>query len=448
MRTIRLLAQALLLAGLAAQCGATPASEVVREEVVKEVQVTVEVTKVVPKEVVVTATPEAQGPVTISFWHTYNPVETEALETKVIPAFEEANPNIKVEALAVPYDDFRKKLLTSMAGGTAPDLIRSDIAWVTEFAELGALVALDELMPDFDELAAGVFEAPLSTNFWEGHYWGLPLNTNTRVLVYNQELFEAAGIQAAPATFEEFTAACEKIKALGDDKYCFADGGTYGWAVGPWIWSAGGALTNPEVDQASGYLDSPETVAAYEYLKGLLDEGYLNPGILGGGVDAWGGFGTDQIAMLLEGPWFPPLFEGQYEGKPYGFALMPAGEGGSVSVVGGEDIVLFAQSQHKEAAAEFVRHILSSKMQLALAEAALVPVLKEAADSDFMRSHAFFGIFLEQLATANARPPHPNWPKYEEKLSSTGQAILSGEAGAEEALSALAAEVDALLAPE
>ncbi len=443
-----------VLALVVIACGpaATPTPQVIKETVVvtqvveKPGEKVVE-TKIVEVEKVVTPTPQPEGPVTIAFWHAYNPVETEMLTKKVIPAFEEKYPNIKVEAQAVPYNEFRKKLLTAIAGGTAPDLIRSDIIWVPELADMGALVALDELMPDFDEYKDQVFPGPLSTNYWKGHYYGLPLDTNTRILMWNKEMYEAAGITEPPTTIDEFLAVCEKIKSLGEDKYCFADGGTYGWAVLPWIWSFGGSLTDPDMTTASGYVNSPATVAAYEFLKELLDKGYLHPGILGGGVDTSGGYAQDQIANLLEGPWMPAIFEAQYPDKEIQWALMPAGDGGSISVVGGEDIVMFQQSQHKEAAAEFIRFMLSPEVQLMMADVGQVPVRMDVTD-EAVQKQPYFALFFEQLKTAKARLPHPNWPKIEDLLTSTGQAILRGEKGAQEALDELAPKIDSLLATD
>jgi multiple sugar transport system substrate-binding protein len=402
------------------------------------------VEKVVEK--VVTPTPAPPGPVTITFWHAYNPLETETFNEQVLPAFEAAHPNIKVEAQPVPYDEFRRKLLTAIAGGTAPDLIRSDIIWVPEFAELGALVALDELMPDFEGYKERVFPGPLSTNFWQDHYYGLPLDTNTRVLLWNKAVFEAAGLSGPPTTFDEFLAACEQIKALGRDRYCFADGGTYAWAVNPWIWSSGGDITDPDITQATGYLNGPGTVAAYEFLLDLLRKEYLHPGILGGGVDTWGGLAKGEIAMVLEGPWFPPLFDRQFPDVEYGFALMPAGPGGAISVVGGEDIVLFQQSKNKEAAAEFIRFMLLPETQLTMAEAGQMPVLSELLATEYMQQHPFYGIFLEQLKTARARTPHPAWPKMEDILTQVGQAILRGEKTPQAALDEAAGQIDPLLA--
>jgi multiple sugar transport system substrate-binding protein len=307
---------------------------------------------------------------------------------------------------------------------------------------MGALAPLDEVMADFQDYADAVFPGPLSTNYHQGHYYGLPLDTNTRVLVYNKDMFAAAGIADPPATMEEFLVACEKISALGEDKYCFADGGTYAWAVNPWIWSFGGDVTDAGITTATGHLDGPESRAAYEFLKDLVDKGYMHPGILGGGVDTWGGFGNSEIAMMLEGPWFPPFYSGEAE---YGFALMPAGDGGPISVVGGEDIVMFQQSEHKEAAAEFIRWMLSDETQLTLSEAGQMPVIAALMETEDMQNHEFYGIFLEQLKTAKARTPHPNWNKIEETYNLAGGFFLAGELSFEAALGEAAATIDGLL---
>jgi multiple sugar transport system substrate-binding protein len=388
-----------------------------------------------PGTVATTEPPTQEPVVTITFWHGYNAdVETPLLEGTLIPAFEASHPNIKVESVLVPYDQFRRKLLIALSGGTSPDLARIDIIWTPQLADQGALADLSVEMPDFATYSQAFLPGPLSTNLYNGKYYGLPLDTNTRVLAYNKDMFTAAGIANPPATMDEFLAACEKIKALGPDKYCFADGGTYAWAVNPWIWSFGGDVTDPGVTTADGYYNSPETVAAYTFLKDGIDMGYINPAMAGGGIDTWGGFGNDQIAMIIEGPWFPSIFEGQFPDTKYGLALMPAGAGGSISVVGGEDIVLFQQSTRKQAALEFMKYMLSEDVQLQLVATGQMPVLKSAIDSDTIKNHAFFGIFLQQLETAKARTPHPNWSKIEEVMTNTGAAILLGQVDAQKGL--------------
>ncbi len=406
---------------------------------------TVVVTQQVEK--VVTATPPPAGPVTITFWHGYNAdTETPFLEKTIIPAFEAAHPNIKVQDVNIPYDQFHQKLLTAIAGGSAPDLARLDIIWIPEFGDMGALAPLDQVMTDFDTFKSQVFPGPLSTNFVNGHYYGLPLDTNTRVLVYNKDVFSAAGIANPPATIDDFLADCAKIKALGENHWCFGDGGTYGWAVDPWIWSFGGAMTNPDNTKSTGFLNGPDTVAAYQFLKDGVDKGYIHPGIKGGGVDTWGLMGKGQIAMILEGPWFPPSFGKQFPDVKYGMALMPSGKGGSISVVGGEDITMFQQSQNKEAAAEFIRFMLSMDTQMQMATVGQMPVLTASSQGDTLQKLPdYFGIFLEQLKNAQARTPVANWTKIEQIISDNGTAILNGKLTPQAGLDDAAAKVDPLL---
>ncbi|NTU74951.1 MAG: extracellular solute-binding protein [Anaerolineaceae bacterium] len=390
----------------------------------------------------------AAEPVTITFWHGYNAdVEAKFLDETLIPEFEALHPDIKVNAIVVPYDQFRRKLLIALSGGESPDLARVDIIWVPELADQGALAKLDETLPDFSTVSGAMLPGPLSTNFYKGNYYGLPLDTNTRVMAYNKDVFAAAGIETPPATMDEFLAACEKIKALGNDTYCFADGGTYAWATNPWIWSFGGDVTDPEITKSTGFFNSKATVDAYNFLKDGIDKGYINPSMKGGSLDSWGAFSQDKVAMIFEGPWFPPSFEKQFPDKKYGLALIPAGAGGSTSVVGGEDIVMFQQSDKKEAAAEFMRFMLSEDVQLKWASQGQVPVLKSAIDSDYIKTHPFFGIFLEQLKTAKARTPHPSWSKMEEITTNVGNAILNGTIETQKALDEAAAKLDALLAP-
>jgi multiple sugar transport system substrate-binding protein len=433
----------LILASLILAACTPQATPVANPEVVIE---TVVVEKEVEVEVLITPTAVPEGPVTITFWHGYNAdVEAKYLDETIIPAFEAEHPNVKVQSVIMPYDQFRRKLLIALSGGTAPDLARLDILWVPELADQGALAKMEEVLPDFEVYKEEFLPGPLSTNLYQGEHYGLPLDTNTRVLVYNKAMFAEAGIEAAPATIDEFLTACEKIKALGEDKYCFADGGTYAWAVNPWIWSFGGDVTSEDTMTATDFYNGAASVAAYQFLKDGVDKGYVHPGILGGGVDAWGGFATDTVAMLLEGPWFPPLFEGQFPDKEYGMALMPAGKGGAVSVVGGEDIVLFQQSANKEAAAEFMRYLLSEEVQLQLATTGQMPVLNSAIESDFVKNHEFFGIFLEQLKTAKARTPHPNWSQIEEVMTNTGSNILNGVIDVQEGLDQAVEQINPLL---
>jgi len=435
-----------LLASITSACAPSPTPVSTQEVVAAPDQPTPEPV-VVKETVIVQPTVPPSGPVTLAFWHAYNETspENEMLTKTLIPMFEAEHPGIKIQSLSVPYEDFRRKLITSISGGVAPDLIRSDIIWVPEFADMGALVALDEEMPDFNDYKAQVFPGPLSTTLWQDHYYGLPLDTNTKVWLYNQELYDQAGIEAPAKDISELTGQCQALKAANPDAYLFATDGTFAWTVLPWIWSMGGEILDPQMTTATGYLNGPKTVATYELWLQMYTGGCMAPVVLGNGVDVWTGFAQDQYANLDNGPWTYPIIQGQFPDKQIYAAPFPAGEAGSIDVVGGEDVVLFKQSKHPAEAMEFLRFLLSSEYQLKMAETGQIPVLLDAANSDYMQDHPYYPVFMEQLKTARARPAHPAWSKMDEIITEAGQLILRQEMTPQAALDQAAAKIDALL---
>lgn len=393
------------------------------------------------------ASPDASISGTVTFWNGYaaDGAEIDTFVNVVLPMFNAQYPNIVVDHQEIPYDDLRQKLVTGLAGGVLPDVLRADIIWVPEFADQGALLALDQEMPDFQAIADTVFPGPLSTNRFGDHYYGLPLDTNTRILFLNDAVMEAAGITAAPTTIEEFEAAMATIKEkLGPDVYGYAEGGTGAWSVLPWIWSFGGAITDEGLTTASGYLNGEGTVAAVTKLKEWLDNGYLSPSILGGGTATSDQFGNGQTATVLEGPWMPGIFANQFPDLSFSYAPVPAGPGGSQSVVGGEDIVVFSDTDAKDASLAFTRFMLSEPVQLAMGKVGQMPVLSSLVGNSELP--AYYPTFMEQLKTANARTPVPAWPKIDEAVGNAVLKALRGDMDVQAALDEAAATVDGLLA--
>jgi len=399
--------------------------------------------------VLVTSTALAQSQaVTITIWHTYNEVspENDMLTKTLIPEFEQQNPNITVNAVPYPYDGFRQALLTALAGGSGPDLARLDIIWSPEFAAQGVLAQLDTVMPDFKTLADATFPGSLSTNAYQGHYYGLPLDTNTRILIYNQDMLTKAGISAPPATMDDVSADCAKVKTLGDGNFLFSDGGTSGWNVLPWIWSFGGDITDPTYTKATGYVNGPKTVAAFEFLAKMVSSGCFSDGFVGSGIDTWGGYFGGTIGSMLEGPWLYPTAASQYPDFKVNAALMPAGDGGSISVVGGENIVMFNTTANQDAALKFLRFTQSQDYQLQMSTIGQLTVQPALVATDYFKNHPYYPLFLEQLKTARARTPVPQWTQIEAILTDAGQTILRGDSSAQDALDVAASEIDALLA--
>lgn len=390
------------------------------------------------------AQPKQDEPVTITFWHTYNTdsPENKTLTDVVIPAFEAKYSNIKVKAQVMPSDGLHDQLVTGVSGGALPDVMRMDIIWTPEFAKLGALAQVDGL-PGFDTLKGQVFPGPLSTNYYKGHYYGMPLDTNTQVAIYSTAMLKAASLSAPPKTLDEFKAMTEKFKGQSN-KWGFGFGGPGSWTALPWFWSAGGQVTDPQFTKASGYLNSDASVKALQWLVDMKNEGLMGPSALGGKPDTWGGMKGGNYAAIADGPWFFAAMKDLGD-KVVG-APIPAGPGGSISVVGGENIVIFKNSKHQDAAWKFVQFMLSDEAQTAFAKVGQMPVTQSASNSDVMKSVAYYAPYVTQLQTALPRTVSPNWPKIDKALSDAFEAALRNKTPVKQALDTAAQQIDALLA--
>jgi len=392
-----------------------------------------------------TTTAAAVEEQTIEFWHAFNAEssEVQVLEDQLIPQFEAEHPGVTVKAVSVPYGDLRQKLVTAVAGDQLPDVVRADIIWVPEFASLGVLEPLSELMPDFEQLAAAVYPGPLETNHWQDAYYGLPLSTNTRVYLSNPDVYANAGVDI-PATQDDLRAIAPTLVDAGIA--AFADNDLSGWNVLPWIWSAGGDIVDEAITTASGSINSPESIAGVSLLYDLYTMGAIPEMIVQGGMDPYEeGVATGQYASMMNGPWAYSILAGDYPDFELAPSLTPAGDGGSVSVVGGEDIVVTASSEHKEAAADFVRFMVSPEAQRALAEIGQMSVLSELGDA-MVEIQPYYQTFVDQLATARPRPPTPAWPEIDQALKTRLQEAFVGDGDIEQALNDLAQEIDQILA--
>jgi ABC-type sugar transport system, periplasmic component len=386
----------------------------------------------------------SNGSATIKFWHTYNTTtsESKTLVNQVIPAFHKKYPNITVVPQQIPDASMLQKLVASVAGGNGPDVFRSDIVWIPEFAKINALLPVDDVISSRkDEFYPG----PLATCQYKGSYYAAPLDTNTRVIFYDKDLFSKAGLSQPPTTTDEFKTMAAKISALGHNIFGYAEGGVASWNLLPWIWCFGGAVTDENYTKATGYINGANSVSALNYIVDLYKTHALSPSLLGtSGQATSDAIGKNQAGMIIDGPWMPPIFQATYPNLKYDYALMPAGpNGGTTSVVGGEDIAIMRATKNPDAARKFVQFMTSEEAQVLMGTTGQMPVLKSLADN--AQLPGYYKTFNKQLETAKPRPVHPNYTKMDTVLTDAFNRAIRGQATAQTALDNAATQIDALL---
>ena len=283
----------------------------------------------------------ASSTVTLQFWNTYNTTDKEAstMQNVVLAKFEKENRGIKVVSVVVPYADLLAKFIAAAAAGNPPAVLRSDIAWVPSLAADGVLVNMSRqkwAQPILKDALPG----PLSTNLYDGSYYGIPDDTNTQVLYYNKADFAAANL-SPPTTIAQLFADAATLTIPSKSQFGLGIDGTDIWNVAPYIWSDGGSFTNSAITTASGYMNGTATEAAVSELVSLDKAGDIGSDFVGGSGSVSGetAFPKGEYAMYIDGPWAFPTYAGE-KFSDFGTELFPVGPGGTVSTVGGEDIVI------------------------------------------------------------------------------------------------------------
>ena len=313
-------------------------------------------------------TPEVTQ-LTFTYWG--SEMEKAAIED-MVAQFEAQNPGIEIEALQIPYEEYLARITVMMKEGKTPDLGYFPGLQAPIWAQEGKLLDLTELVQTDPMFSTTL----LATRYYYGGGKIVGLNTavEASLLFYNKDLFDQAGIPYPPSdptqawTWEQFVAAAQKLTVDVNGKHSGAEGfdpdkivtygaafdKTYeGWTFYPFIFSNGGQVVNQDGTQL--LLDSPAAAEAMQALADLMWVQRVTPtpaqdANLPGYVTM---LQTGNLAMHISGHW-SLLDYAATQDLRFGVAVLPKFKT-PVTVVLGSPTVIFADTQHKEAAIRFYK---------------------------------------------------------------------------------------------
>ena len=394
-----------------------------------------------------TGVASASSTVDLQFWNAYNTTDKEAttMQNVVLAQFEKENPGIQVTSVVVPYSQLLQKYIAAVAAGDPPAVMRSDIIWVPELASQGVLLNLTKL-GWFQPIKNAALPGPLSTNYYKGSYYGMPDDTNTQVLFWNKADFAAAGLSGPPTTIAQLWADAQKLTVKSKSQFGLGVDGTDIWNVAPYVWSSGGSFTNSSYTSTSGYINGNSTESTLQEMVNLRNAGVIGTDFLGGSgaVSGETAFPKGEYAMYIDGPWAVPTYR-QEKFTGYGMALMPKGPGGSISTVGGEDLVIAADVQHQADSVKLAQFLTSPFAQLQMANQGDLATYKTDSVAE-IKQQPYLNIFVQQLATAEARPVSPAYTKLDSDFLNELQEAIAGKLPVDNAMNAASVQANAALA--
>ena len=380
--------------------------------------------------------------VTIRF-SVFSSVAESAQMKKFEKQFEKEYPTIDVQFEPVGSGQAKEKLLTEIAGGNAPDTAWVDSGLVQDLASRGALVNLDGYLAGSDTVKPDDFvEGFRNGASYQGSMYGLPFEGETTGLFYRTDLFQQAGIEGPPQTWEEFQSDAAKLTEPAQNQYGVAMFSTEAaYYFYPWLWQAGGDVLTPDGKHMA--LDSPEAIKAAEFYVDLAQK-YAPPDYLPS--DSWNGrvtFASGKAAMYIAGNWFAgntinefPDIEGKWASAP-----LPKGPAGCATTVAGDTLVLLGDTQQRDAGWLWIEFLTRPDNMAAYtigdAGATMLPPRQDLLQSDQLTSHnkEFLQGFANDMGCAHVSTvEQPKYPEIETALNEELGKAMIGEQTAEQAI--------------
>lgn len=361
----------------------------------------------------------------ITFWHSFTQSTRPALE-RLIDRFHEEHPDIRIEAQYIPTGDaLAQKLITSIRSGSAPDISWIHSHYLEDLVRADAVYEMSHFIDGenglTDEDLADIYPALIEYASWQGTLYSLPMEATNLGIIYNKTLFEKAGLdpERPPQTWDELLEYSRRlsIDENGDGRYerigffvpAVPSSGPQGaymmWQWTPFLWQAGGHLVNE--DQTEILWDRQPGVEALALWKSIYEQQNQRTFT---SEDPLTVMASQQIAMMLDGPWNLPRYPQLFTRFDWGVAMLPEGPEKRATVVAGEYLAIFKQSQNPDAAWEFVKWVIDPEVQAFWSmESGYLPVRESVVEvpefQEFLSEQPAQRAFVEQMAFAQAQRP-------------------------------------------
>jgi multiple sugar transport system substrate-binding protein len=379
--------------------------------------------------------------------------ESETMQ-KLAEEFHELYPNITIDFQGIPAEEMHDKMLTQVAGGTAPDVAYLDQSQVGEFAARNALMDLDAYIALSSAVKPDDYVAAFrDAATYQGKMYGLPFDGESTGLFYRTDLFQEAGISGPPTTWQEFEEYAQKLTDKEQKKYgfiLFAPEAAYYWY--PWLWQTGGKLLSEDGKQIQfNNEDGKRAGEFYTRLKDYSPEDFFNSNSYDGRV----AFANGTVAMYVAGAWFAGTLKSEFPDIDGKWAAAPLPKDKQcATTIAGDTLVVFSQSKNKEAAWKWIE-FLSAPQNMALWNlgtaaspgSLLPPRASLLEDPRAFENNDILKGFADQMecGVANATN-NENWGQAEQFLNEALGKAIYGEVDASTALDQAAEEAQKVLA--
>lgn len=401
---------------------------------------------------------------TIEFWHFWgSPLRRNAIR-RVIATCQKQLPNIQVNETFKPFGDIWTANIAAVSAGSGmPDVIVEDRPQLKQRAADNIATNLGELAQRDGIDGSSFWPFTWEESLYEGQPYGIPYETDVRVLFYNKNIFREVGLdpEAPPKTWAELEQVADKLdKRNPDGSYERIAFSPLIGNVGPDLWGyTNGVEWITEDGQPA--INTPEAVETLTWIKKWIDRygGWQNhqnfrAQFASPPNDA---FMSGKVAMLVDINgyngvlnFFRPQYtkpDGSKENLEWGVSDPPYNKE-PASVSGGFALSIPRGAQNVEPAWEFIKCATGLEAQISWArDTNSMPANVEAARDAVLLADPNWEFFVNAMEYSRSTRFLPQYPNWKQELDQRYERVWSGELTPEQALQEAQQAVEAQVNP-
>ena len=353
---------------------------------------------------------EKAGDITITMMTSGTAYEND-FETEQLPALiKEKWPNVTLEVTKLPDDNYYTSLKTKLASGECPDIILTQPMYAGQnscyaLAEAGYLASLNDLdcVQGRKDMSSVTYGDDIVT-----------ASCNVAILgtYYNKDLFEKAGIDSEPQTWDEFLEDCQKLQDAGIQPIVMGDKDQYVLQFGLYQLAADEIYSkNPDYDTQlrdgdAEFTDEGTWDTVLEMYKTLYDKKYIDASqSLGYGAsqaitDFIDDFSAGKAAMTFDGSFNAAALtaEGAAGDFERGYFPLPGTDGTYTATCLGAGYSVYSKSEYVDECKEIIDYWMDGSSDVWNAYLATGRVIATYGDgADSTPNYDLFKPFIDMM---------------------------------------------------
>jgi ABC-type glycerol-3-phosphate transport system substrate-binding protein len=352
--------------------------------------------------------------------------DTKGYWDDLIKRFEAQNKGYKVNLEMVDWTQIDQKVKTWVQTKQTPDILNYNA--YSDFARDGLIYKASEVVSP--QVLSDFLPQFVAGAKYQGEQYGLPFISSARMMFYNKDIFQKAGITDAPKSWDEVKTDAQKIKKAGFIGYGLplgpeeAQAEFYSWAMnnnGGWVDASG-----------KWAIDQQANIDTLTFLKDLNKSGLTQPNPeTTDRKTVFNQFALGKIGMGINGPMARKnAIQPVNKSLNYGVAPLPSKDGTTHNTLGVQDFLVGFKNggKNKDAVSKLLNFFYQKDNSAKFLQTeGFLSVTKSAGDA--LSTDPYYKPFVDGLANAKFAPTdNPAWSAVAGAVKqSLGTAVANGD---------------------